>query len=100
MAGVVGIEPTHQGRGKAPCLTAWLYPNIGAGYGFKSHTPKAADFESVVSASSTNPAFVRLPLKLSHIPTGREVFHFTMGMQFSAAIVILHGDLRYSHISR
>jgi hypothetical protein len=43
---------------------------------------------------------VRLPLKLSHIPTGREVFHFTMGMQFSAAIVILHGDLRYSHISR
>nr|DAE10328.1 MAG TPA: Choline/ethanolamine kinase [Siphoviridae sp. ct3es5] len=43
---------------------------------------------------------MRLPLKLSHIPTGREVFHFTMEMQFSAAIVILHGDLRYSHISR
>ena len=29
MAGVAGIEPTHQGV-KVPCLTAWLHPNMTA----------------------------------------------------------------------
>ena len=27
LAGVAGIEPTHQGV-KVPCLTSWLYPTI------------------------------------------------------------------------